>query len=58
MQGEMKMFSCIFINNSRIKCKSALYWGKSNQDRQQGGKGVTESLFTKQIHVVKILFRR
>lgn len=57
MQEEMKMFSCIFINNSR-KCKSALYGEKVIKTDSKGGKGVTESLFTKQIHVVKILFRR
>lgn len=40
------MFLCIFINDSR-KCKSAHKRGKSNREKQLGGRRMTASLFTK-----------
>lgn len=40
------MFLCIFINDSR-KCKSAHERGKSNREKQLGGRRMTASLFTK-----------
>lgn len=55
MLGEVKMFLWIFINDSHIKCMSAQDRGKRNREKQHGGRGMTDSLFTK---LMKIIFWR
>lgn len=40
------MFLCISINDSR-KCKSAHDLGKSNREKQNRGRGMAASMFTK-----------